>query len=406
MDKDCIAKLVQLANSSDGLAKAQQIAAQALADAGEKPFPTNGCAATLSALLQLAGINVPMTLGAGKLVSRLGGPYGSRKWVPVRLGEQQAGDVGVTYDLKAPSGADHLYLVIERVDEDEMVIADNQAPAVHSRWASGRGGTTPTEYFLRAPENQPHLLVVNLASPLNEIVKIAENSVIANYHWSNRERAPMGYVKGMALTFARSYARLKNGDPFGVEMAKPETGHDSQDALAWYGSTFQGLGMDNSGGGADTLRHLFVLLMGLGMQESSGRYCEGRDRAADNVSADTAEAGLFQTSWNAHGASPLLSAMFDQYAGKTDYRDIFSEGVSCRPADLENFGTGIGCDFQALSKACPAFAVEFAAIGLRNIRKHWGPINGRTAEIRPACDEMLKQVQGIVDQNGTAQLTT
>jgi len=44
--------------------------------------------------------------------------------------------------------------------------------------------------------------------------------------------------------------------------------------------------------------------MGLGMRESSGRYCEGRDRNANNVTSDTAEAGLFQMSWDIHGVKP------------------------------------------------------------------------------------------------------
>lgn len=41
-------------------------------------------------------------------------------------------------------------------------------------------------------------------------------------------------------------------------------------------------------GGTDTLRQLFVLLIGLGMRESSGQYCEGRDRSASNVTAEAA----------------------------------------------------------------------------------------------------------------------
>ena len=39
MDKDCIAKLLEIGGSPEGLAKAQKIAAQALAAAGAAPFP-------------------------------------------------------------------------------------------------------------------------------------------------------------------------------------------------------------------------------------------------------------------------------------------------------------------------------------------------------------------------------
>jgi hypothetical protein len=147
----------------------------------------------------------------------------------------------------------------------------------------------------------------------------------------------------------------------------------------------------------DTLRHLFVLLIGLGMRESSGRYCEGRDRAADNTTADTAEAGLFQTSYNASLESPLLPKLFAHYAANPDgFVSVFKEGVRCTAANLENYGSGPGAEFQRLSKACPAFAAEFAAVGLRVDRSHWGPVNRREAEIRPECDAMLQEVQATL----------
>jgi hypothetical protein len=69
--------------------------------------------------------------------------------------------------------------------------------------------------------------------------------------------------------------------------------------------------------------------------------------------------------------------------------------VRCSTASLENFGSGDGEEFQRLSKAC--LAAEFAAVGLRHFRKHWGPINRREAELRPECDAMLREVQTLVD---------
>jgi hypothetical protein len=202
----------------------------------------------------------------------------------------------------------------------------------------------------------------------------------------------------MALVFARVCCKLKAGDPAAVEMAKADSGDAGRDALTHYRDLFTALGMDNSVAGPDTLRHLFVLLTGLGMRESSGKHCEGRDLSADNTTADTAEAGLFQTSFNARRAHPLMTSLFDHYrANPSGFLDVFAEGVTCSPADGQNFGTGPGAEFQRLSKECPAFAAEFAAVGLRNIRKHWGPINTRKAEIQPACDEMFRQVQAAVD---------
>lgn len=237
---------------------------------------------------------------------------------------------------------------------------------------------------------------------IDQITRIGTGSEIAHYSWKNRGVAPVGYIKGMTVAYARVYCKLKAGDVAATEMAKADTGNGDKDALAWYNQQFIDAKMDNSDAGANTLRHLFVLLIGLGMRESSGRYCEGRDRSASNTSADTAEAGLFQTSYNARVASSLMPQIFTLYAKlvdtkSSDFLDIFKEGIKCKNADLENYGTGNGREFQRLSKAFPLFAVEFTAVGLRNIRKHWGPINSRTAEIRRECDKMLMQVQNAVD---------
>ena len=140
MDKDCIAKLIALGGSAKGIAQAQAKAKKAW-----PPFPTNGCAANLSALLQLSGIDVPMTLGAGKLAYTIR----ARGWSEIAVGKQAAGDVGVTFDEGGNAGADHIYLVVQAIDKDEMMISDNREPAPHHRYASGKG-RTPTEYFLRA----------------------------------------------------------------------------------------------------------------------------------------------------------------------------------------------------------------------------------------------------------------
>jgi len=89
-------------------------------------------------------------------------------------------------------------------------------------------------------------------------------------------------------------------------MAAPNSGNDNTDALSWYNSDFHAIGMSNAVAGLNTLRHLFVLLFGLGMRESSGNCFEGRDISASNTSSETAEAGLFQQSYNSFSASPDL----------------------------------------------------------------------------------------------------
>lgn len=140
MDKDNIKNLIEIGGSAKGLDRAQTIAKKAW-----PPFPHNGCAANLSALLQLAGIDAPMTLGAGKLAHIIK----KRGWSQIDVGAQEAGDIGVTFDEGGNPGADHIYLVVQVIDKDEIIIADNQDTTPHHRFVSGKG-KTPTEYFLRA----------------------------------------------------------------------------------------------------------------------------------------------------------------------------------------------------------------------------------------------------------------
>ena len=208
-------------------------------------------------------------------------------------------------------------------------------------------------------------------------------------------RAPVGYIKGMAVMFAVAQQKLEEGHPAALEMAKAATGDPQRDALSYYAAEFAAVGVRNDASGIDTLRHLFVLMIGLGMRMSSGRYCEGRDQSVTNMTAETAQAGLFQMSWNARVASAETARLLSEYqsGAAPGYREIFSEGVSPRAGDLQVFGFGPGATFQRMCKEYPAFAVEAAAVGLRNIRKHWGLINRREAELRLEADAMLRQVQ-------------
>ncbi len=237
-----------------------------------------------------------------------------------------------------------------------------------------------------------------MPTPIEPIIQIAAGSDIARFSFKDRGVAHAGYIKGMAVVYARVFCKLKAGDEAAIEMAKAKTQNENKDALAFYDQKLADAGMHNDTAGVDTLRHLFVLLTGLGMRESSGRFCEGRDRSASNVTADTAEAGLFQASFDDRTASPLLTSLFDKYStNPSGFVEIFREGVTCKPKDLENFGSGDGEKFQRLSKECPAFAVEFAAVTLRNMRKHFGPINRKEAQVRRECDVMLKAVQQAVE---------
>ncbi len=237
---------------------------------------------------------------------------------------------------------------------------------------------------------------------LDAIKSMAVNSACYRYSWKDRGQMPRGYIKGVALVFARAVCEKSRSDVALVSRAA--TTDDARDALSWYRSTFSALGMSNDGG-VDTLRHVYALLLGLGMRESSGKHCTGRDASATNTSSSSAEAGAWQTSWDSRGSSSELPVLFAKYRKSADgcFLETFREGVSCNASNWENWGTGAdGIDFQRISKACPAFAAEYAAVMLRTRggkTGHYGPLRTRAAEVRPECDSMLEQVQDYVEAN-------
>jgi hypothetical protein len=243
-------------------------------------------------------------------------------------------------------------------------------------------------------------------SPLDQIGALTSGSTCAAIRWShNRGRAPNAYLRGMAIMYARAVCESMRPDVRIVSSAK--AGGDQAlrtDALAWYDAQFNALGMSNATDGLDTLRHSYALLLSLGMQESSGRYCLGRDRSANFNSADSAEAGLFQTSWGANTRSPVLAELFGRYSADQSgcLLDVFRQNIRCGDWDARTWGEGKGAEWQKLTKACPAFATEYAAVLIRlsgGSRGEFGPLRRRHAELRRECDAMFAQVQALVQSN-------
>ncbi len=208
----------------------------------------------------------------------------------------------------------------------------------------------------------------------------------------------------MALGYGRMFCKLNRGDAAALEAAKAATADVTKDALAHFRPEFAALGMSNDQAGATTLRHLFVLLIGLGMRESSGRHCEGRDMSAQNVQAETCETGLFQFSYNSRTASPRLRELIEGYSGRKDFLNTFRKGVTCDEDSWANYGSGPGADFQKLAKECPAFAVEYAAVLVRSRRRHFGPLNTKKAELRADAGVLFQQVQGYLEANGVTSI--
>lgn len=232
------------------------------------------------------------------------------------------------------------------------------------------------------------------------IADLAERSDIARYSWRDRGQLPKGYTAGIALCFALAATRLLQNHPIAQTAAQADRNNPDQDALSWYREKFRAIGMDCSEDGIDTLRGLFVMLMGLGARESSGRYCEGRDMSASNTSSETAEASMHQTSWNIRSCSSSIPPLLAEYwANPNGFLPYFQDGVSLQADDLGNFGSGDGAKYQFLSKYAPAFHAFVTAVGLRFLRQHWGPVNRSEVELRPEANELLLEVQCLLSHD-------
>ncbi len=146
-DASHINSLIAVAANAATLDIVQRRAAQKLLAYDGEIYPHDGCAITLSLLLQESGINVTDIYQAISLTREL---RDTRKWKVIPVGSQLPGDIGTTCGETPNHGYDHIYVVLKKLNDDEMLIADNQSTQPHFRWASGNGGKTPTKYFLRA----------------------------------------------------------------------------------------------------------------------------------------------------------------------------------------------------------------------------------------------------------------
>ena len=275
-----------------------------------------------------------------------------------------------------------------------MIVLSASGASAHSE--------APSEKDAALIAEPMHEQVKPISGPIGQRIKeIAGGSSCAKYSWKNRGRAPAGYVKGIALSFARGLCRLKTSHKGpALVMSSADSQNASKDVLAHYRSKLLALDLIANTSGGDTLRIVYAIAVGLGMRESSGKYCTGWDTSAGaNRPSASGEAGVFQASYDSINSSPELRKLYDEYRSTPQrcFLDTFKEGVSCRNQSI--LGTGAGATFQVFSKSCPAFATEYTAVLLRVLRRHFGPINRLEAEVQASCNVMLRDVQRLVEAN-------
>lgn len=230
--------------------------------------------------------------------------------------------------------------------------------------------------------------------PSSQPLPPISESACAKHSWASRGQAPIGYLKGMLRAYHQTLCRWKGPETTVAGVIGQPVQALGRDALARYAIS--------PGPGIETVRATYTLGIGLGMRESSGKYCEGRDMTAHNVAADTAEAGAFQASYNSHSASAdRLNGLWVWYKAHEDRCDLalWHEGLSAKAIASEcvdpPWGTGPGRDWQEFTRSCPAFAAEWAMTLLRTLPAHFGPIVRHEAEYFQPCNDLLKQMDEV-----------
>lgn len=199
-------------------------------------------------------------------------------------------------------------------------------------------------------------------------------------------KAPKKFVEGLIANFTQEIC-----SPSGASV--DTLGTPKKDALAHYNSPAK-------------IENLYALMIGSGMQESSGGINCGQDSdAPENRTGPKAEAGIFQTSYDSHDKSAELEKLYeDAKAGKIEcFKDLY---ITCAGIDeasgfprIKNWGEGEGVNFQALTKSCQGFAAKYHSILLRVGRTHYGPINVKSAEMMPSCVEMFSDLKDYISEN-------
>lgn len=237
----------------------------------------------------------------------------------------------------------------------------------------------------------------DLTANQRAILTLAEKSQCAAHKWKwkkGADRAPVGFIKGVALTFAKSYCEHRAGGSSAVAVMQQPLGSAMRDALRDY----QSIATIPSATALQRLESVYTLALGLGMRESSGRTTISApyDSANPNPDSSTGEAGLYQTSYNSTSKSEWLPKLTGQYrhAPEKCYFDVFTEGTGTKITPP--IGSGEGAEFQQLTKSCPAFATEYVMVMMRVSRRHYGPLKIHSAEFENKCLAMFRAIEPIV----------
>lgn len=233
-------------------------------------------------------------------------------------------------------------------------------------------------------------------------IKVDENELKACASDGDESRSMLWErPKYLAITlksFARSVCRSSN-DPSKVAML--ESAPNSKASFVQLASLQSTESLRIPSRESSDLINTYALLLGLGLRESDGNFKEGADRTARHSSSSTIEAGAFQTSYNIRsclgrvvrgkpkhpGANRGLVSLEQAYANASAADCMNMSGGNVRVPDASRSSS----NFQVALKACPALAVEHAAITMQ-CRNHYGPLKRGEAKIMRKCVPLMRSI--------------
>jgi hypothetical protein len=214
--------------------------------------------------------------------------------------------------------------------------------------------------------------------------------------------APRAFLIGLGLTYLKSVCALRTGVDTAAQAMSEPVSWKPIDIFSYYGDQFERESVSLSSA-ADRVRALYALAVSVGMNESDGNPTEG---PYIKTNQNRAEAGLFQMSYDSLTAhppySPWLSALYRLYQIQPDacLKSTFMHGII--DENKKPIGQGEAKQFQMFTKACPAFATEYAMVMLRADATYFGTVIATNPGGHPnkalfvsACYKMLSDLEPL-----------
>lgn len=174
-----------------------------------------------------------------------------------------------------------------------------------------------------------------------------------NDYGNSKSKAPLGYIKGLAYTYAQ-------------KKCKKETTPESPSQ--------------------------FAEILGLGLWECGGKCCgvDLSSRRPNKITENSAEAGQWQSSWDIKYNVPAIVDFTKNWKGEC----FLNHFGSCTGKEATNYGKvdSDGYKFQIKAKACPAYGLDVVLLNWNFRKSHYWPFKSGIVQKVDTCVKLFEQV--------------